>query len=199
MPMLDTRTRSGWLAGLIIVLALAAVAYRGGLIAWLTFLAGVVLLLKVWRRPAGSDLIWGLGLALVPLLVWVGTFFYVIAVWESGEVVELNIPTERGVHQARLWVLDIEDQPTVYYDAAPPAAAASLLAGTPLRFTRAGEVSTRSPAARGVADVSQDEVDQVFATMQSKYAGRDHGAVLYYLLLGRVRSHEALLIELPPD
>ncbi|MGI9327039.1 MAG: hypothetical protein ACR2PZ_17610 [Pseudomonadales bacterium] len=190
-----SRTGAVFIAGLTVVVALILLVDRGGLIAWATLIIGVALLAKIWLKPARLDLGFSVGLAVVPVLAWFGTLYYVISTWESGEVVELAINTSSGPHTARLWVLDIEETPLVYYDAEPEAAK-SLLAARPLQFTRAGEVSTRIPKARKIDALPEDEANQILEAMATKYGNRNAAADYYYGLLGRSRDRVALVAHL---
>ncbi len=182
-------------AGLLLIIGLILVVERGGLIAWSALLGGLVMLAKGWFKPTNNDLVVSLGLALLLGLAWFGTWRYVISTWESGEVVELVIATDAGEHTARLWILDIGAEPLVYYDA-PPLAANSLLAGTPVQFTRGGEVSTRTPVARLVDGLAEAEANQVLEAMGTTYGDRNNAATWYYLMLGRSRDRVALVITL---
>jgi len=183
------------IAGLITVVALGVVAVRGGLIGWGALFVGAALLAKIWFKPSAIDLGLCVGFTILPVLMWVVTFYYVISTWESGEVVDLAIDTSDGPHTVRVWVLDIGVNPLVYYDAEPQAAK-SLLAGKPVQFTRAGQVSTRIPKATQVDALSGDEADLIFQAMGAKYGDRVDAADIYYLMLGRARDRVALVAEL---
>lgn len=179
---------------LVMAAALVLAVDRGGLIAWGTLVVAAGLLVKIWRQHTSLDLMLSVGLAVVPVLLWVATLNYVISTWESGEVVELAIPIEDGTHTVRLWVLDIGPHPLVYYDAEPKVAI-SLLAGKPLQFTRAGEVSTRIPKARRVETLTEDETNLILEAMATKYGDRNSAADLYYIMLGRAQDRISLIAE----
>lgn len=189
------RTTAALVAGLITAIAIFLLVDRGGLIAWGTLMMGAGLLAKIWLRPSGIDLGLSTGLATVSALAWAGTFYYVISTWESGEVVELTIDTYAGSQTARVWVLDIEAHPIVYYDA-PPEAARSLLAGRPLQFLRGGEVSTRIPEAAEIDALPQDDAELILETMTAKYGDRVGAADVYYVMLGRPRDRIAVVASL---
>ena len=191
----NARLLAAVLAGLSAVVGFVLVLDRGGVIAWVTLLIGIIMLIKVWRMPARIDLALMLGLAVLPVLLWFGTVSYVLSVWESGEVVELQFESDKNTHTARLWVMDIEPDPIVYYDA-PPDAASALLAGNPVRFKRGERVSERVPRARRVEDIPEDEAGRVLEAMQTKYGDRNDAAVLYYGLLGRSSDRVALVVQL---
>lgn len=193
--MLNPRLIAVFIAALTCLVALPLVLDRGGLIAWAAFLIGAALLAKVWRRPSRADPALSIVLAAFLVLAWLGTRHYVISTWESGEVVELAIDTSNGPHTARVWVLDIEEQPHVYYDAEPEVADA-LLAGRPLRLTREDEVTTRIPVATRAEALSEGQAGRILEAMESKYGGRVAAADVYYLLLGRSRDRVAVVARL---
>lgn len=189
------RTLAALIAGLTAASALALLAYRGGLIAGAALLLSVALLAKSRYRPAQQDLPLSIGLAALAVLAWMGTHQYVISTWESGEVVELVIDTAAGPHVARLWVLDLEEDPVVYYDA-PPEVAQALLSGTPVQLTRNGSISTRVPEAVRVDDVTDERGARILEAMTVKYGDRNDAATLYYLLLGSPGDRIELLAAL---
>lgn len=184
-----------FLSGLMVMTGLVLLVDRGGLIAWGLFASGAFLLVKSRVRPARLDPAFGVAIAAVMALAWAGTFYYVITTWETGEVVELAIDTDDGIHKARVWVLDAQADPVVYYDA-PPEAAEALLAGRPLQFTRAGQVSTRIPDATDVEALPESEANRIFDAMISKYGDRVGAADIYYLMLGRSRDRIAVVARL---
>jgi len=184
-----------FIAALTTSVALVLLLDRGGLIAWGAFFSGVVLLAKIGLKPSRVDLGFSVGLATISVLAWIGTLYYVISTWESGEVVELNIDTSEGEHTARLWVLDNGGDPIVYYDAEPEVAK-FLLAGKPLQFTRAGEVSTRVPRATQAEALPEGEANRILEAMETKYGDRNEAAGIYYSLLGRSRDRVALVVSL---
>ncbi|MEQ8689930.1 MAG: hypothetical protein RIC89_03715 [Pseudomonadales bacterium] len=181
---MNTKVITALLAGLTVAVGVYLVIDRNGIIAWLTLLAGGALLTKALIKPGPRDLLLTLGTAVVLVAAWVGTFYYVISTWETGEVVELDIQTNDGTHTARVWVLDLEADPTIYYDA-PSQAANALLAGKPLQFTRAGETTTRIPEARVADELPEEEANRVFEAMLEKYGDRNQVTDIYYLTLGR--------------
>ncbi len=193
--MIQPRAIAFFIAGLMVVVALVLIIDRSGLIAWGALFIGLALLTKIRLRPSKLDPGLAVGLAALPMLAWVGTLNYVISTWESGEVVELTIDTPTGTQTVRLWVLDIGPHPLVYYDAEPEAAK-SLLAGTPLQFTRAGKASTRIPEARHAVSLPEVEANLILEAMGTKYGDRNGAADIYYLMLGRSRDRVALVVNL---
>jgi len=186
------------IAGLTVAITLVLLIDRGGLVAWTASLLGIALLLKIWLRPSNLDPALSAGLALTTALVWAGTAFYVLATWESAEVVEIAVDTDSGAHTGRVWVLDIGAHPLVYYDAEPEVAQA-LLAGKPLQLTRAGLVSRRTPRTTRADALPEDEANLVFEAMLSKYGDRVAAADIYYLMLGRSRDRVAVVAYLVDD
>ena len=191
----ESRKTAVFLAGLTTVVALMLLVDRGGLLAWGTLIVGVALVAKIRLKPSRLDLGLSVGLAATSVLAWVGTWYYVISTWESGEVVELAIDTSNGVQTARVWVLDMGAYPLVYYDAEPEVAH-SLLAGKPLQLTRAGETGVRIPEASRVDALPEDEANLIFAAMQTKYGDRLGAADIYYAMLGRSRDRIAVVASL---
>lgn len=192
---LKSRRIAVFIAGLTTVVALLLVVDRGGVIAWGTFVLGGTLLAKIWLKPSKSDTRWSVGMAIIPALAWVGTLYYVITTYESGEVVELAIDIGSDTHTARVWVLEIGADPVVYYEA-DPEVADSLLTGKPLQFTRAGEISTRIPNAKLVDSLPEDEANRVLEVMGAKYGDRMTAADVYYVMLGSPRDRVAVVVTL---
>lgn len=195
---MNSRRGAIFIAVCTTVAALLLVIDRGGLLAWGTLFLGIALLTKMWRKPAGFDMALSTGLAAALVLAWFGTLYYVIATWESGEVVELSIDTSNGVHTARVWVLDIGSHPLVYYDAEPEVAR-SLLSGEPLQLTRAGAVTVRTPDATQVDALPEAQANLIFESMLAKYGDRVGAADIYYLMLGRSRDRIAVAASLIED
>ncbi len=193
--MMSSRSIALTIAGLTSIVALGLVVERGGLLAWSALVLGCALLVKIGLRPSKRDPGFSIGLAATLALAWVGTWYYVISTWESGEVVELAMNTSNGAHAARVWVLETGSDPLIYYDAEPEVAK-SLFDGKPLQYTRAGKVSTRTPAARRVDELSEEEANLIFAAMGAKYGERMDAADIYYLMLGRSRDRVALVASL---
>lgn len=183
------------LASTAILVGLMLVISRGGLIAWLTLLLGAALVTKIWLKPSHRDVPLSIGLGLAATVLWFGTLYYVIATYESGEVVELAIPTEAGIHHARLWTFEFDGTETLYYDA-PPAAASSLLASTPISLTREKEeAEQRIPIAKLADELSGDDAAAVLTAMEAKYGDRMAASTLYYVLLGRPRDRLAVIVS----
>ena len=195
MASMNSSRIAAFVAGLTVIIALLLIVERGGLIAWLGFIVGVGLLAKIWFKPSKRDVTFGAVLLATTGLLWVGTHQYVIRTWESGEVVELKFETSKGQHTARLWVMDIDGDPVVYFDA-PPEAAESLLAGNPVQFERAGQVSTRTPNATRVDQIPEVEGNSILEAMETKYGDKNNAAIVYYALLGSPRDRISLVARM---
>ncbi|MCP5181931.1 MAG: hypothetical protein H6994_18705 [Pseudomonadales bacterium] len=193
---LNNPTVARWMSGVVLLAALFFIATRGGLIAWVTGVAALVLLAQQRWRPSRWDLGRSIALGGLATMAWVGAWYYVITTYESGEVVELAVDTEDGTRAVRLWVMALPDAPAVYIDA-EPGIAESLLAGKPVRLTRAGVTSTRVPRTKRVDGMSDGEADVVYQAMANKYGQRMTASDLYYILLGRPHDRVALLVSLP--
>lgn len=193
--MSDTRAIAVFIAGLTSIVALLLIINRGGLIAWCVLIFSVALLAKIHLRHSKFDLVVSIGLAIIPSILWYLVLFYVISSYESGEVVELGIETENGTRIARLWVLEIDRELLVYYDAEPDVANA-LLAGRPIRFTRDGKESTRIPEATRADSLADDDAESIASAMNTKYRSRVFASSVYYLILGRPRDRIALVVRL---
>ncbi|MEQ8860067.1 MAG: hypothetical protein RIC56_15590 [Pseudomonadales bacterium] len=187
-----------FVAGLTTVAALFLVVDRGGAIAWGTVVLGGALLAKVWLRPSRSDTGWCFAMAIAPALAWAVTFGYVISTFESGEVVEMAIDLGSDTHTARVWVLDIGNDPVVYYET-DPVVADSLVSGEPLQFTRAGETSTRTPHAERADSIPEEEANRVLEVMSAKYGDRMTAVNVYYAMLGSPRDRVSLVVTLKED
>lgn len=192
---MNSQILSVLIASVVLVVGFGLLLSRGGLIAWCAVLIGLALLAKALLKPSDVDPGLAIGSATLLTLVWAGALFYVISTYESGEVVELAVDTEEGFHNARLWVLDVGVFPVVYFDA-EPGVARSLLAGKPLQFTRAGQISTRIPEATEADELSKEQADDVYQAMSNKYGSRMRAADVYYAVLGRPRDRVALIVRL---
>lgn len=192
---MSNRAIAASIAGVTLIAAAIVCVHRGGAIAGLTLVAAGLLLAKIRFKPSPRDWAIALGIAVVPALLWVATLRYVIATYESGEVVELAIDTDTGLHTARLWIMDMGPDPTVYYDA-PPQAAAALLAGKRLQMTRGAIASERIPQASRFDGLPQPQADGILQAMQEKYGDRYNAAIVFYVLLGSPRDRITVVATL---
>ncbi len=167
---------------------------RGGLLAWIGVLLAPALLFKIVRRPSPRDAALAVAVLAVWVVSWGATWAWVMSTWESGEVVEIEVD---GAHTARVWVLDIGDEPFMYYDA-PPDVARRLLAGAPLTMTRDGHVTRACARAARVRDLPEEQVQDLLGRMEQKYEGRNTATTVFYAVLGVERDRVGLLIGLAP-
>ncbi len=150
--------------------------------------------LKAAFRPAPRDAVWAVAALVLFGVAWGTVWFYVVSTWESGEVVQLTLADN---HVARVWVLDTEAGPAMYYDA-PPRVAELLLASAPVTMTRNdGDVQGCARASR-VEALPEARVQQLLGRMQTKYAHRNTATAVYYALLGVRRNRLGLVIEIGP-
>ena len=167
---------------------------RGGLLAWIGVVLGALLLLKVLRRPSPRDTIFSVVALGIWAVSWGATWGYVMSAWESGEVVQIEVDS---AHTARVWVIDTNDGPIMYYDA-PPGVAARLLAGAPLSMTRNGHVTHECAAADRSQELPEERVQDLLHRMEEKYEGRNTATDVFYAVLGVRRDRVGLVIEMNP-
>lgn len=192
--MFTSRSIAVGVASCLFVASAFLVVDRGGLLAWGGGVLGALLLLKVLRRPSSRDVVLTVAVLGLWTLSWVATWSYVKATWESGEVVQLVIDDR---HTARVWVLDMSDGPTMYYDA-PPDIASRLLAGASVSMTRNGRVRHECASASLVRDLPDERVQDVIHEMEEKYSGGNTATAVFYSVLGGKRDRVPLLIHLTP-
>ncbi len=170
------------------------VVERGGLLAWVGAIVGVLLLLKILLRPSPRDAALSVAILGIWALSWGATWNYVKSTWESGEVVQLVID---GEYAARVWVLDMSDGPIMYYDA-PPDVASRLLAGVPLSMTRNGHVRHACASASRVQDLPEERMQDLLDEMEKKYDGGSTATQVFYSVLGGKRDRVGVLVRLIP-
>ena len=180
----------------LLLLGIALVYERSGILAWTGVMLGAGLLLKTWLRPSPMDLPVSLSISSLWLLAWVGIFYYVISTWETGEVVELTVATSTGAHTARVWILEDPDSLMLYYDA-PAHAAQALMQGAPLTVIRGGQpLSFKGYEVKQSDEMPEEEITQVLTLMSEKYGDKVDAADIFYGFLGRARDRIAVVIEL---
>lgn len=176
------------------VAAAVLVIDRGGLLAWIGLVLGALLLLKMLRRPSPRDTTLCVAILGIWGIAWGATWYYVVSTWESGEVVQIEVA---GGHTARVWVLDMNDGLSMYYDA-PPDVASRLLEGARLSMTRDGHVRDECATASRVAELPEEQLQGLITRMEEKYEGRNTATDVFYAVLGVRRDRVGLLIELTP-
>lgn len=172
---------------------------RGGVLSLVGLIIGSTLLFKTLLRPSKLDIWLCVGAAAIWGLIWVGTLYYVINTWESGEVVELAVDTPDGTHTARVWVLDTDKALVLYYDAEPNIAEA-MLSGRRITVTRDGQVVNFTHSnVRSTEDISQEEMDSIFQMWTDKYGARNEATDVFYQMLGRSQDRIAVVIKLDKE
>jgi len=182
-------------AALIALVGIALSFERGGLLAWVGLIVGLVLLGKTLVRPSKLDFWLTISAASLWAFAWAGTTYYVISTWESGEVVELGIDMPSGTHTARVWILDTDESPLIIYDA-PREVADFLLSGVPVRLKRHGEESLKRPVVMLSDELPEEEVNRVYELLAEKYGDRNAATDVFYGVLGRSRNRVLLLLRM---
>ena len=170
---------------------------RSGLLAWLGLIVATFLLAKHFRRPAGSDLAIAALCVVVWSAAWGATWAYVRSTWESGEVVELGVTVGDAVRVARVWILDVEGAPVMYYDA-PPEVAEALLATAPITIQRGPQRIEGCANAAAVDTLPEDELASLLGEMQEKYRERNRATDVFYVVLGVERDRTGLVLRVQP-
>lgn len=184
------------IAGLLVASSFL-ILQRGGMLAWAGALLALLLAAKVWLWPSTRDLALVVSLLVLWSLTWAAIWQYVQSEWESGEVAAIRIDTPSGPHAARVWILELNDEPTMYYDA-PPRIAQQLLQGARVAMSRNGVTVHACADARRVADVSDEVLTGLFARMQEKYQERNNATRIFYFVLGGQRDRVPVLLRLAP-
>ena len=117
------------IAGLLLAFGTVLLLDRGGLFAWAGIILGIVLLIKILALPSVGDAKISVLTAAAFVAAWVATYVAIIVIWESGEIAELHVGNLEGVSTIRVWVLDLDSDIIIFYDAEPEDAA--ILRGNP--------------------------------------------------------------------
>ena len=128
--------------------------------------------------------------------LWLLTYGSIIGIWETGEVAELKIDTGSEEHQVRVWLLDVNDNIEIFYDAEPDVA--EFLLNEPkvslvrndqtLEFLKV-EISTLETA-------PAEKMNQIFELWNEKYGSRNLATPIYSLMFGRAKDKVALILTL---
>lgn len=190
-------TISRWalaVAGCMGVASVSLIVDRGGLLAWVGLALSVAVLAKALRWPSPADALTALAIASLWAGAWAATWYYVVTTWESGEVVEIEVD---GGHRARVWVLDLNDGPVMYYDA-PPAIAQRLLDGAPMTVTRGQRTQSGCARAARVEDLPEARLQDALDAMSRKYRDSNRATGIFYAVLGGKRDRVDVLMSLGP-
>ena len=168
---------------------------RGGILAWLGLVAALAMLAKHFGRPSRTDVFVALGFTVLWAASWAAAWGYVRSTWESGEVVEIGVQVSDEIHTARVWVLDVDGEPLMYYDA-PPLVGHALLANAPMTVERGDKSMVGCADATSVDDLSGDELAALFAVMEAKYQERNHATNVFYAILGGEKDRIGLVLRI---
>ena len=185
------------IAGLISLLGIVLIWQRGGLFAWIFSITGALLLIEIVIRSRTTMLKNTMVTACTLTALWLLTYGSIIGIWETGEVAELKIDTGSEEHQVRVWLLDVNDNIEIFYDAEPDVA--EFLLNEPkvslvrndqtLEFLKV-EISTLETA-------PAEKMNQIFELWNEKYGSRNLATPIYSLMFGRAKDKVALILTLP--
>ena len=184
------------IAGLISLLGIVLIWQRGGLFAWIFSITGALLLIEIVIRSRTTMLKNTMVTACTLIALWLLTYGSIIGIWETGEVAELKIDTGSEEHQVRVWLLDVNDNIEIFYDAEPDVA--EFLLNEPkvslvrndqtLEFLKV-EISTLETA-------PAEKMNQIFELWNEKYGSRNLATPIYSLMFGRAKDKVALILTL---
>ena len=184
------------IAGLISLLGIVLIWQRGGLFAWIFSITGALLLIEIVIRSRTTMLKNTMITACTLTALWLLTYGSIIGIWETGEVAELKIDTGSEEHQVRVWLLDVNDNIEIFYDAEPDVA--EFLLNEPkvslvrndqtLEFLKV-EISTLETA-------PAEKMNQIFELWNEKYGSRNLATPIYSLMFGRAKDKVALILTL---
>ena len=184
------------IAGLISLLGIVLIWQRGGIFAWIFSITGALLLIEIVIRSRTTMLKSTMVTACTLTALWLLTYGSIIAIWETGEVAELRIDTGSEENQVRVWLLDVNDNIEIFYDAEPDVA--EFLLNEPkvslvrndqtLEFLKV-EISTLETA-------PAEKMNQIFELWNEKYGSRNLATPIYSLMFGRAKDKVALILTL---
>ena len=184
------------IAGLISLLGIVLIWQRGGLFAWIFSITGALLLIEIVIRSRTTMLKNTMVTACTLTALWLLTYGSIIGIWETGEVAELKIDTGSEEHQVRVWLLDVNDNIEIFYDAEPDVA--EFLLNEPkvslvrndqtIEFLKV-EISTLETA-------PAEKMNQIFELWNEKYGSRNLATPIYSLMFGRAKDKVALILTL---
>ena len=184
------------IAGLISLLGIVLIWQRGGIFAWIFSITGALLLIEIVIRSRITMLKSTVVTACTLTALWLLTYGSIIGIWETGEVAELKIDTGSEEHQVRVWLLDVNDNIEIFYDAEPDVA--EFLLNEPkvslvrndqtLEFLKV-EISTLETA-------PAEKMNQIFELWNEKYGSRNLATPIYSLMFGRAKDKVALILTL---
>ena len=184
------------IAGLMCLLGIVLIWQRGGIFPWIFSITGALLLIEIVIRSRTTMLKRTVVTACTLTALWLLTYGSIIAIWETGEVAELRIDTGSEENQVRVWLLDVNDNIEIFYDAEPDVA--EFLLNEPkvslvrndqtLEFLKV-EISTLETA-------PAEKMNQIFELWNEKYGSRNLATPIYSLMFGRAKDKVALILTL---
>lgn len=182
---------------LLLAVGLGLGVYRGGVLSWLGAALGLVLLAKSLLKPSPKNFVIAGTVATLWLLCWPAIFYYVLSVWERGEVVELSIEAGDATHRVRTWILDDAGTPLVFYDA-PGSVSQAWLDAEHIQVRRGSVTDIFAASVVPASRLSEDEVARVFALAEQDYGELNYATQIRYGALGRSPDRVLLIIRLQP-
>ena len=184
------------IAGLMCLLGIVLIWQRGGIFAWIFSITGALLLIEIVISSRTTMLKSTMVTACTLTALWLLTYSSIIGIWETGEVAELKIDTGSEEHQVRVWLLDVNDNIEIFYDAEPDVA--EFLLNEPkvslvrndqtLEFLKV-EISTLETA-------PAEKMNQIFELWNEKYGSRNLATPIYSLMFGRAKDKVGLILTL---
>jgi len=184
------------IAGLLLTFGTVILLERGGLFAWAGIILGIVLLIKTLALPSVADVKISVLITATFVATWAATYLIIILIWESGEIAELHVENLEGVSTIRVWVLDVDGDTIIFYDAEPEHA--EILRDDPkISVTRENtkiEYSQMHVVSSQAAPT--DKLNRLYEGWSEKYGNRTLATSVYSLMFGRSRTKESFIITL---
>ena len=186
------------IAGLLLTFGIVLLLERGGLFAWAGIILGIVLLIKILALPSVADVKISVLTTATFVATWAATYLIIILIWESGEIAELHVENSEDVSTIRVWVLDLDGDTIIFYDAEPEDAV--ILRGDPkISVTRENtEIKYSQIHVISSEDAPIDSLNRVYEGWGEKYGNRTLATPVYSLMYGRSRTKESFIITLTP-
>ncbi len=184
------------LATLGLLIASSYLVYlRGGILAWLGFVAALLLLAKHFGRPSHTDVYIALAFTILWAASWAAAWGYVRSTWESGEVVEIGVHVSDEIYTARVWILDVDGELLMYHDA-PPQVGHALLANAPMTIKRGDQTIKGCADATPASDFAGEELAALLGAMEEKYRKRTRATNVFYAVIGVERDRIGLVLRI---
>tara|TARA_Y100001970_G_scaffold291033_1_gene426799 strand:+ start:1436 stop:2080 length:645 start_codon:yes stop_codon:yes gene_type:complete len=186
------------IAGFLLIFGIVLLLERGGLFAWAGIILGIVLLIKILALPSLADVKISVLTTVTFVAAWAATYLAIILIWESGEIAELHVENSEGVSTIRVWVLDLDGDTIIFYDAEPEDAA--ILRGDPhISVTREStEIEYSQIHVVSSEEAPTDSLNRVYEGWSEKYGNRTLATPVYSLMFGRSRTKKSFIITLTP-